>query len=87
MAIPNKAWSSETCELYKSLRQELIQQTDGDWCEHESNIYCGEKRLFTKAVVTELPGKFFEYRFFFSQKKKSLKGVIQFGPYTQGPPG
>ena len=29
----------------------------------------------------------FEYVFFFNKNEKKVKGVIQFGSYTQGPPG
>lgn len=86
-SVPNETWTVESRELYKRLTSDLIKHGNGDWCEHKSAIYHGERRLFTKALVHEYPGKFFEYAFFFSKNEQKLKGVVQFGPYTQGPPG
>ncbi|XP_020621318.1 uncharacterized protein LOC110058996 [Orbicella faveolata] len=85
--VPNDTWTVESLELHKKLTSDLIEHGNGDWSKHKNLLYNGERRLFTKAMVTEYPGKFFEYEFFFSKKEKRLKGVIQFGPYTQGPPG
>ena len=87
VSVPNDTWTAESCELHKRLTSELIEHGNGHWSKHKSSIHFGERRLFTKALVTEYPGKFFEYEFFFSKKEQRLKGVIQFGPYTQGPPG
>lgn len=84
-SVPNDTWTAESCELYKRLTSDLLE--NGDWCEHKPSLYKGERRLFTKALVTEYPGKFFEYAFIFSRMEQRLQGVIQFGPYTQGPPG
>ena len=86
-SAPNDTWTVESLDLYKKLKSDLIEQGNGDWLEHKSTIYYGERRLFTKALVNEYPGKFFEYVFFFSKNEKKVKGVIQFGAYTQGPPG
>lgn len=86
-SLPNETWSPEAVELYKKLTTDLIEQGNGDWVQHRTSLYHGEKRLFTKAVILELPGKFFEYQLFCSAKEQRVKGVIQFGPYTQGPPG
>nr|XP_058951624.1 acyl-coenzyme A thioesterase THEM4-like [Pocillopora verrucosa] len=86
-SAPNDTWTVESLDLYKKLKSDLIEQGNGDWLEHKSSIYYGERRLFTKALVNEYPGKFFEYVFFFSKNEKKVKGVIQFGSYTQGPPG
>lgn len=86
-SAPNDTWTVESCDLYKRLKSDLVEQGNGDWLEHETSLHHGERRLFTKALVNEYPGKFFEYIFFFSKNEKRVKGVIQFGPYTQGPPG
>lgn len=85
--LPADGWSSELVDLYKQLTSDLIENGSGDWIEHRTAWHDGEKRLFTKAVISEFPGKFFEYQFFFSKKEQRIKGVVQFGPYTQGPPG
>lgn len=85
--VPNDTWTVESLELHKKLTSDLIEHGNGNWSKHKSSLYNGERRLFTKALVTEYPGKFFEYEFFFSKKDQRLKGAIQFGPYTQGPPG
>lgn len=85
--LPADGWSSELVDLYKQLTNDLIENGNGDWIEHRTALYDGEKRLFTKAVISEFPGKFFEYQFFFSKKEQRIKGVVQFGTYTQGPPG
>ncbi|KAL9986320.1 hypothetical protein ACROYT_G000456 [Oculina patagonica] len=87
VSVPNDTWTAESCELHKKLTSDLIEHGNGNWSKHKSSVYHGERRLFTKALVAEYPGKFFEYEFFFSKKEQRLKGVIQFGPYTQGPPG
>ena len=85
--LPADGWSSELVDLYKQLTSDLMENGSGDWIEHRTASHDGEKRLFTKAVISEFPGKFFEYQFFFSKKEQRIKGVVQFGPYTQGPPG
>lgn len=87
VTVPNDTWTVESLKLLKKLTSDLIAHGNGNWSKHKSSLYNGERRLFTKAMVTEYPGKFFEYEFFFSTKDQRLKGVIQFGPYTQGPPG
>lgn len=87
VTVPNDTWTVESLKLHKKLTSDLIEHGNGNWSKHNSSLYNGERRLFTKAMVTEYPGKFFEYEFFFSTKDQRLKGVIQFGPYTQGPPG
>lgn len=87
VTVPNDTWTVESLKLHKKLTSDLIEHGNGNWSKHKSSLYNGERRLFTKAMVTEYPGKFFEYEFFFSTKDQRLKGVIQFGPYTQGPPG
>ena len=81
------SWTPDFFELYKKLTSDLIEHGNGDWINYKTALYNGEKRLFTKAVISEFPGKFFEYQFFFNKKEQRVKGVIQFGPYTQGPPG
>ena len=86
-SLPNESWNPESFELYKKLINDLVEHGNGDWIKHRTSVYNGERRLFTKAVTSELPGKFFEYQFFYNTKEQRLKGVIQFGPYTQGPPG
>jgi len=86
-SLPNESWTPESFELYKKLTNDLMEQGNGDWVKHRTSLYNGERRLFTKAVISELPGKFFEYQFFYNQKEQRLKGVVQFGLYTQGPPG
>ena len=86
-SLPNESWTPESFELYKKLTNDLMEQGNGDWVKHRTSLYNGERRLFTKAVISELPGKFFEYQFFYNQKEQRLKGLVQFGLYTQGPPG
>ena len=85
--LPAEGWSPELVDLYKQLTSDLIENGSGDWIEHRTALHDGEKRLFTKAVISEFPGKFFEYQLFFSKKEHRIKGIVQFGPYTQGPPG
>ena len=83
-AQPNENWSPESCALYNKLLDEL-EDDDGDWEKLMGTPQTGERRLFTRAFQEH--GKMFEYAFFTCKKKQKLKGVIQFGPYTQGPPG
>jgi len=87
VTVPNDTWTVESLELHKKLTSDLIEHGNGNWSKYKNLLYNGERRLFTKAMATEYPGKFFEYEYFFSKKEQRLKGVIQFGPYTQGPPG
>lgn len=86
-SAPNDTWTVESRDLYKRLKNDLAEHGNGDWLEHETTLHHGERRLFTKALINEYPGKFFEYIYFFSKNEKRVKGVIQFGSYTQGPPG
>lgn len=81
---PNEAWSPESCTLYNKLLNELAHD-DNDWEKLKGMPPSGEHRLFTRAFYEH--GKMFEYAFFFCKNKQKVKGVIQFGPYTQGPPG
>ena len=83
-------WTPQSFELYKKLSLDLMENRNADWIEHTDDLPSlqnGEKRLFTKAVISEFPGKFFEYQFFVNKKEQRLIGVIQCGPYTQGSPG
>lgn len=84
-------WMPESLELLKKLTGDLIDHGKGDWIKHtddlSSSSFNGEKKVFTKAVNSEFPGKFFEYQYFVNKDKRKLKGVVQFGPYTQGTPG
>ena len=84
VTVPNDSWTVESLKLHKKLTSDLIEHGNGNWSKYEEDR---ERRLFTKAMATEYPGKFFEYEYFFSKKEQRLKGVIQFGPYTEGPPG
>ena len=90
-SLPVNAWMPESFELFKKLERDLIDHGNGGWMKHtddlSSTAFHGEKRLFTKAVNSEFPGKFFEYQFFVNKNEQRLKGVVQFGPYTQGLPG
>ena len=88
-SFPIASWSPEAEELYDRLQKDLIQNGNGDWLAHQllSSSIDGETRLFTKAAILELPGKFFEYRLFYNTKEQRVKGVIQFGPFTEGPVG
>lgn len=83
------SWSPEAEELCDTLQKDLIQNGNGDWLAHQLLLSSidGETRLFTKAAVSELPGKFFEYQLFYNTKEQRVKGVIQFGPFTEGPVG
>jgi len=81
---PNETWTPESCNLFNKLLKELAID-DGEWEKLKGNPPSGDHRLFTRAFHEH--GKSFEYAFFFCKKKQQLKGVIQFGPYTQGPPG
>lgn len=83
------SWSPEAEELCDRLQKDLIQNGNGDWLAHQllSSSIDGETRLFTKAAILELPGKFFEYQLFYNTKEQRVKGVIQFGPFTEGPVG
>lgn len=88
ISLPTASWGPEAIELYARLYSDLIQNGDGSWIERKSISHLnGERRLFTKAAISELPGKFFEYQHFCNTQEQRLKGVIQFGPYTQGPEG
>ncbi|XP_068693619.1 acyl-coenzyme A thioesterase THEM4-like isoform X1 [Montipora foliosa] len=88
ISLPTASWGPVAIELYTRLYSDLIQNGDGSWIERKSISHLnGERRLFTKAAISELPGKFFEYQHFCNTKEQRLKGVIQFGPYTQGPEG
>lgn len=86
-SLPTERWTLESVELYKKLTDDLIERGNGDWVKHKTSLYNDESRLFIKAVMSEFPGKFFEYQYFYNTKEQSLKGVVQFGPYAQGPPG
>lgn len=88
-SFPIASWSPEAEELYDRLQKDLIQNGNGDWLAHQllSSSIDGETRLFTKAAILELPGKFFEYQLFYNTKEQRVKGVIQFGPFTEGPVG
>lgn len=86
-SLPIASWSPEAEELYGRLQKDLIKNGNGDWLVHQSSSIDGETRLFTKATISELPGKFFEYQFFYNTKEQRVKGVIQFGPFTEGPVG
>lgn len=43
-------------------------------------------RLFVRCLW-EQEGKLFEYSMFMNKREEHLKGIVQFGPYTEGPKG
>lgn len=81
---PNENWTSESCEFFNKLSEDLENDSE-EWEKLKSKLPSGDRRVFTRAFHEN--GKCFEYAFFFCKSKQQLKGVIQFGPYTQGPPG
>ena len=57
---PVHVWTPQSFELYKKLSLDLMVLGNGDWIEHMDDLtflHDGEKRLFTKAVISEFPGK------------------------------
>ena len=83
-ALPNETWTAESIALFDKLVQETRESPD-DWRRMPSPPAEGEVRLFLRNVPEH--GKVFEYAMFLNKKGRQLKGVVQFGPYTQGPPG
>ena len=80
---PNSSWKEEALDLYENL---MKLTKDGEWEKLKSFYrYDREARLFPRAV--DIPGKQFEYAFFVNKTRKLLRGVVQFGPWLEGPVG
>ena len=81
-ALPNATWSKESVELFNKLSQ-----LGDDWKRvyQDTSLRNDGSRPYLVSVTE--PGKLFEFIFFHNLKLKSMKCLVQFGPYTQGPVG
>ena len=90
LSIPTDVWSSEAIQAYEDLATELTgPDAVGDWEKKpflvDVNTPVDERRLMTRCD-REQTGNFFNYAFFVDKESRVLRGVIEFGPYLQGPP-
>ncbi|XP_070543562.1 acyl-coenzyme A thioesterase THEM4-like isoform X1 [Ptychodera flava] len=85
MGVPNEGWTEESKQLF----DELLKLTESkEWLKHKSFAKGSRsKALFSRTPSVGRPGQILEYAFFINSTQKLLKGVIQFGPQTEGPPG
>lgn len=87
LSIPTSVWSEESRQVYGDLEAELSKQPG--WVKKpflvDVNDPVGEPRLLTRCD-REQTGHFFNYAFFVNLEEEKLRGVIEFGPYLQGPP-
>ena len=83
-ALPNATWSKESVELFNKLSQ-----LGDDWKRIYQNTCMPLRDDVPGSYIVSVtePGKLFEFIFFHNFKLKSMKCLVQFGPYTQGPVG
>ncbi|EDO39564.1 predicted protein [Nematostella vectensis] len=84
MYLPNEAWSKTSMELFNQLKREA-ENSNGKWVKLKLKPRQGDTRLFTRGVTEH--GKMFEYAIFVNKSEEKLHGVVQCGPYTEGPAG
>ena len=91
LSVPTaSSWSSEGRMVYENLVMELTgPDSCGGWEKKvhlvDVNVPAKEPRLMTRCDV-EQTGNFFNYAMFVNKNLRVLRGVIEFGPYLQGPP-
>ncbi|XP_065198398.1 acyl-coenzyme A thioesterase THEM4-like [Sycon ciliatum] len=87
LSIPTDAWSPEARRVYDQLCTELT--TENGWQKRPYLVDMAqsldEPRLLTRCD-REQTGRFFNYAFWINQREEKLRGVVEFGPYAQGPP-
>ncbi|XP_031564518.1 acyl-coenzyme A thioesterase THEM4-like [Actinia tenebrosa] len=85
-AVPNEGWTKESVELFNKLKNEA-DASNGLWIKVPGKTPpLTGNRLFTRCLWDQ-KGKLFEYSMFMNKREERLKGVVQFGPYTEGPKG
>ncbi|XP_033115306.1 uncharacterized protein LOC117115563 isoform X2 [Anneissia japonica] len=81
-ADPVTGWTEESETLFKQVQDE----TDASsW-----KIVASTKKQFPRKMFTRLPigpGSAFEYAWLCNKETIEMRGICQFGPYTQGPDG
>ena len=79
-ALPNDNWLKEAVDLFNQLNE-----MGDDWEKmvRKTSIGADGSRIF---VHPDKDGKLIEYAFFHNKKLQCVKGVVQFGLYTRGPP-
>ncbi|XP_077988488.1 acyl-coenzyme A thioesterase THEM4-like [Glandiceps talaboti] len=85
VALPNERWLPESIELFNKLNTLTESKDWQKFTPGDETVL--RSRSFIRRMSDPRPGQVFEYAFFYNSREGKLKGVCQFGPLAEGPPG
>ncbi|XP_071964407.1 uncharacterized protein [Antedon mediterranea] len=79
---PVTGWSEDSEAVLKEIQDELDAES---WKMSKTTKVPLSRKIFTRLPIG--PGAVFEYAWLYNKDSIAMKGICQFGPYTQGPDG